>query len=142
MSDVRQYSLADHTLTISNNTRSITIGNGSSVESITVTFDNDNFSFTMSADGTAALNKNYMKNGSVSISINQTNPFVNELNAFYNAQMLSGVVDTARMILKDTNGNVNARFEKCVITKIPDYSAGNESASRPFVIIFGKGIFE
>ena len=142
MEEIRQYSLADHTLSIVNSTRSLTIGNGSALDSFSVQFENDNFSFTMSADGSATLNKNYMKNGSISISLQQTNPFVNSLIDFYKSQGLTGVTDTANIVIKDANGNINGRFEKCVITKYPDYTAGQTSAVREFTIIYGKGVLD
>jgi hypothetical protein len=140
--DVRNYSLADHTISIETPNRNVTIGNGSSLETISVTFANDNFSFTVSPDGSATLNKNNMLNGTATISLQQTNPFVNVLIDLFKSQIINNVINTGRMIIKDTNGNINARFEKCVITKYPDYNAGPESQARDFVIAFGKGILE
>lgn len=139
MNEIRNYSLADHTLVISNNTYNIVIGNGSSTESITVSFANDNFSYTMAADGTGTLNKNKMRNGSATVSLQQTNPIVNSLHNLYENQMESTPVDTAKMTLKDSNGNIDATFDGCVISKEPDYGASNEQASRDFVILFVKG---
>ena len=68
----QNYSLADHTVVIENENFQTTIGNGSSLESISVSYANDNFSYSMAADGTGTLNKNKMRNGTISISLQQT----------------------------------------------------------------------
>lgn len=140
--NVRNYSLADHTISITTSNRSLIIGNGSSLDTISISFANDNFSFSMSADGSAVLNKNYMLNGTINISLNQANPFVDLLIDLFKSQLLQGVVDLGTIVIKDTFGNINGTFEKCVISKYPDYSAGAESASRDFVILYGKGNLE
>lgn len=141
MDNVRNFSLADHTISIITQSGAIQlqIGNGDALESITVSFENDTFSFTMSADGNATLNKNYMRNGSISLSVQQTNPCVERLIDLYKTQMLPGATDIATIKIKDVYGNINARLEKCVVTKIPDYTANTESSPREFTIIFGQG---
>lgn len=140
MDDVRVYSLADHTVHLKTaDGYEVKIGNGQSVETITVTFANDNVSFTMSNDGTSTMNVNKMLNGTASIALNQANPFVDKLINFYKHQLFGGVIRPATMVISDTYGNINGKFEKCAITKIPDYTAGSESQSREFVIAYGKG---
>lgn len=137
MAETRNYSLADHTVVLENSVRTLTIGNGSSVDSISFSYENDNFGFTMSSDGTSTLNVNYMKNGTITIALNQANPFVDELIDFFNTQISDGVVRTATATIKDSFGNVNKTFYKVLITKVPDYTAGNESGTREFSLIFG-----
>ena len=139
---MREFSLADHTISLRNSTRTLTIGNGSALESFSINFENDNFSFTVSPDGSSTLNKNYMRNGTLSLSLQQTNPFVDSLIDFFKSQSISGITDTADMVVKDTNGNINGRFTKCVITKYPDYTAGATNSMREFTIIFGYGVLE
>lgn len=137
---MNNYSLANHTIAIKTARTSITIGNGAAVESISTSFANDNMSFTMSADGEATLNKNKMLNGSIGISLIQTNPFVKLLKNLYYQQLQSQPTEAAEITIKDSDGNINAYFIGCVITKIPDYNAGNEAAGRGFTIIFAKGV--
>lgn len=137
--EVRNYSLADHTISIKSKAFELNIGNGSSLESINISFENDTFEFSVSADGTATLNKNYMKNGTITLSLQQTNPFVNLLLDLYNKQMVKGITDTANMTIEDVYGNVKGTFTKCVINKIPNYDAGKTSSVREFVFIFGNG---
>lgn len=137
MAETRNYSLADHTVVLENSVRTLTIGNGSSVDSISFSYENDNFGFTMSSDGTSTLNVNYMKNGTITIALNQANPFVDELIDFFNTQISDGVVRTATVTIKDSFGNVNKTFYKVLITKVPDYTAGSESGTREFSLIFG-----
>ena len=142
MAEVRNYSLADHVISIKTsnvNIPELLIGNGDAVETITVTYENDTFSFTVSPDGSATLNKNYMKNGTITISLQQTSPFVDRLIDLYNSQMVSGVTNVADIVITDANGNIDSKFHKCVITKIPDYNAGAESQTRDFNIIYGSG---
>lgn len=142
MAEVRNYSLADHVVSILPNSNSIPpllIGNGDAVESITITYENDTFSFTVSPDGSATLNKNYMKNGTITISLQQTSPFVDYLLDLYNSQMVVGITNVADIVIQDLYGNIDAKFHKCVITKIPDYNAGAESQTRDFNIIYGNG---
>lgn len=137
---MKNYSLADHTISIETNNMSITIGNGSATESISVTWTNDNFSYTTSPDGQATLNINYMLSGSFTISLQQTNPFVDQLQTLFKQQIKGGVIDTGRAKIKDANGNINGEFQGCVISKFPDYNAGAESATRDFVFLFSKGM--
>lgn len=142
MADIRNYSLADHTISITDSSRTLTIGNGAALESIAVTFANDNFSFSVAPDGSATLNKNLMLNGTITLTMQQTNPFVNPLIDMYKSKIGVGPIDTSRIVIKDLNGNISGRFEKCVITKYPDYNAAAESATRDFTIAFGKGYLE
>ena len=133
------YSLADHTIVIANNNFQTTIGNGSSLESITVSYANDNFSYTMAADGTGTLNKNKMRNGTITVSLQQTNPFVGVLTSIYEEMFTSSPTDVAQMTIKDSNGNINGTFTGCVVTKNPDYTANPESTTRDFVFLFKNG---
>lgn len=136
------YSLANHTLVFSNNTNTITIGNGSSMDNVNITYANDNFSYTMAADGTGTLNKNYMRNGTITISLQQTNPYCHRLNSIYNQQISSSPVDVGQVTIKDSDGNINGTYQECTFTKLPDYSAAAESSTRQYTIIFKKGIEE
>ena len=134
------YSLADHTISIQTENMNLVIGNGSATESITITWDNDNFSYTTSPDGQATLNVNYMFSGSFTISLQQTNPFVDQLLTLFKHQIQGGIVDTGNAKIKDINGNINGEFQGCVISKIPDYSAEAENGTRDFVVLFKKGM--
>lgn len=137
---MRNFSLADHSISIQTADISLIIGNGSALESINVTWDNDNFSYTTSPDGQATLNVNYMLNGSFTISLQQTNPFVDQLQTLFKHQIQGGIVDVGTAKIKDVNGNINAEFSGCVISKFPDYSAESTSGTRDFVVLFKKGI--
>lgn len=139
MATIRNYSLANHSLVFVNTNSSVIIGNGASVESITVSFENDNFSHTMSADGSATLNVNYMLNGTISVALQQTNPFVTTLDNIYKAQLNSTPIDEGTITLKDSNGNINGTFDRCVIVKYPDYTAESESSTREYTFRFTKG---
>lgn len=136
---VRNYSLANHTLYLQNDDYNVIIGNGSSAETITVSYANENFSYTMSADGTGTLNKNKMRNGTISVSLNQANSICDQLKNVYKSQLEGSSTAPATITIRDSDGNINSTYTGCVITKIPDYSAGNESASREFSIIFLEG---
>lgn len=133
------YSLANHTIVITNSAYNLVIGNGSSLEGINVTFANDNFAYTMSADGTGTLNKNKMRNGTYTITLQQTNPMVKVLTSLYEQQFVSTPTDVAKSTIKDTDGNINGTFDECVITKTPDYTANPESTTREFTVIFKRG---
>lgn len=133
------YSLADHTIVITNRNFQLTIGNGSSLEGITVSYANDNFSYTMAADGTGTLNKNKMRNGSITVSLQQTNPFVQTLTSLYEEMYTSNPTDVAQMTIKDSNGNINGSYSDCVVTKNPDYTGNPESTTREFTFLFKKG---
>lgn len=137
---MKQFSLADHTISIQTNDISLIIGNGSALESISITWDNDNFSYTVAPDGSATLNVNYMLNGSFTISLQQTNPFVDQLQTLFKHQIQGGTVDVGTAKIKDVSGTVNGEFSGCVISKFPDYSAEAESGTRDFVFLFKKGI--
>ena len=137
---MRNFSLADHSISIQTSDISIIIGNGSSLEEVNVTWDNDNFSYTTSPDGQATLNVNYMLNGSFTISLQQTNPFVDQLQTLFKHQIKGGIVDVGTAKIKDVNGNINAEFLGCVISKFPDYSASSTSGTRDFVVLFKKGM--
>lgn len=142
------YSLADHTISItsknqsigSSNYFSLIIGNGTTLESASVSFANDNVSFTMGADGTGATNINRMRNGSISINLIQTNPINKDMQTIYvkQSQQIAQVYP-ADIVIKDSYGNINAQFEECYITKYADYEAGNEASARSWAIIFKKG---
>ena len=144
---VRNYSLADHSLSIvaqngavgSANYYSAIIGNGDAVDTISVSYANENASFTMSADGSASLSTNYMRNGTITVTVQQTSPINQTLIAIYKKMTQNGVANPANIVLKDGNGNINGSYEKCVITKTADYTAGAEADMRSWTIIFGKG---
>lgn len=136
------YSLANHTLVFSNNANTITIGNGASTDNINVSYENENFSYTMAADGTGTLNKNNMRNGTITISLQQTSPYCHRLNSIYNQQMASSPVDVGQVTIKDSDGNINGVYQECTFTKLPDYSASAESATREYTMIFKKGTEE
>lgn len=137
---MNNYSLANHTVVIETSQTTLTIGNGAALETISVSYANDNMSFTMAADGEATLNKNLMLNGTIGISLVQTNPFIKPLKNLFYDQLQSNPTHDAKITVRDSDGNINAYFVGCVIVKIPDYNAGNEAAGREFSIIFAKGI--
>lgn len=140
---VRTWSLATHTISFEGDgLLPLKIGNGSALDTFTLSQANDNVTFTMSADGSATANVNFMKNGTLTINLMQTTDYNNQLLWFYNHQIYkdNGAlrVRPARVTVSDTQGNVTAVLDNAFLTKPADYDAGAEAAPRTWTVICGK----
>lgn len=147
--EVMNYSLASHTITITldgENTPSIIIGNGSSVDTISVARSTDNVSHTASADGTYTTNFNLIKTGTCAISLQQTTAFNKQLLNLAKRQVSvdGGTLKTARATIRVTDqfGNINATCNGAYITRPADYDAADETQPRTWNFTCGEVLFD
>lgn len=142
----KRYSLADYQLTIDIpselefGTTSITIGgDGSYMNSVTISTDNNLFDIATDAAGNWLYNKNLARNGQVEISIQQVSDAVAQLKTLFNLLLKSPTQSEGLTIsLADTLGNEIATCEDCVINNIPNQAFGETSAEQTWTLLAGK----
>lgn len=145
----KRYCLADYILTIyipsdiNFGENLIKIGGeGDYLSSITVSITEDNYSIVTDNSGNWLYNRNLARNGKLSISLQQVSDKVAQLKTLfylmYNNQSLS---EGLNITLTDNLGNLIVTCEDCVITKIPDQTFGQESATQDWSLLSGRITF-
>ena len=144
-----KYSLANYVLSIKPNDEFInstfgTIsigGEGSYLDTVTISTSNSLWSTDSYATGAWVHNKNLARNGSVTVTINQMSDAVAKLKqmckTFYGG-------DYNGFTLTLTNNNVEnvATCIDCHISKIPDQTFGSSATNQSWEFVVGQITFE
>lgn len=144
----KKYSLANYILSINlpseleNDFGSSSIqigGEGSFLESITITLNSNLWETNGDATGSWVHTKNLNRTGNVTINLNQMSDAVYRFkqlcNIYYN---LSTEQDGLTMTLRDMNSKTICTCEDCVIQKIPDQVFQDSPQSQSWQFNCGK----
>lgn len=114
-------------------------GEGSFLDSITVSLSTDLWTTEGDATGSWVHTKNLDRHGTVQISLNQMSDAVYRFkqicNIYYNS---STEQDGLTMTLRDMNNRTVCTCEDCVISKIPDQSFGQTPTTQSWQFNSGK----
>lgn len=143
-----KYSLADYILSITTNDASLTQmfgnvtvgGEGSALDSISISTSQDLWNTTGFATGAWVHNKNLSRVGTVEVSISQLSEkvakFKQMVNIFY-----SGDYDGFTFTLSDSYGNKVCTCVDVYPTKIPNQSFGSDAAMQSWSFTAGEITF-
>ena len=146
----RVYSLANHILTLaipsqlaaSFGAEYVSIGGeGSYLNTINVSLNNDLFSTTGDYTGSWHHNKNLNATGEISVALNQMSPQIARFKRLCNL-FRSGEYSGLTLTLKTLQGTLIATGEDCYIKKIPEQAFGNEAADQTWTFTCGKVTIE
>lgn len=143
-----KYSLAKHilTITIPDNlvgdfgAQSISIGGeGSYLDSITLTYNSQLWTTTGDATGSWVHDQNLDRTGTAEISIKQVSPSVGRFKTLCNLYFNSYIdYDGLTLELSDIAGNIIATCNDCYIQKIPNQAYQATSQNQTWTITCGK----
>lgn len=145
---MKRYCLVNYILTadipadIGFGVQSVSIGGeGSYLDSITISMNEDMFTTKGDNTGSWVHIKNLNQTGKITVTVNQVSDriaiFKALVNAYANVDSTSGMTLTLRDTLNDTI----AVCEDCVITKIPDQAFSSEPATQTWTFNAGKITF-
>lgn len=145
---MKRYCLVNYILTadipvdIGFGVQSVSIGGeGSYLDSITISMNEDMFTTKGDNTGSWVHIKNLNQTGKITVAVNQVSDriaiFKALVNAYANVDSTSGMTLTLRDTLNDTI----AVCEDCVITKIPDQAFSSEPATQTWTFNAGKITF-
>lgn len=143
---MKRYSLANYILTadipedIGFGTQTVSIGGeGSYLNSITVTLSQSLFTTQGDNTGSWVHVKNLNRTGTVDVSIKQTSDriatFKGLINVYSNLNRDSSGMT---LTLRDTNDNTICVCEDCLLQKIPDQVFGSEPENQRWTFTCGK----
>lgn len=140
-----KYSLANYILSIESNDASIkrmfgTIsigGEGSALDSITLSIDGDIFTTAGYATGGYVHNKSLDRHGTATLVLNQLSDKVGRLIQLAKLS-LSGDYDGFTLSLSDIDGNKIATCVDCYIRRIPEQVFGSSAATQSWQFTCGQ----
>lgn len=143
----KRYALADYQVTIDvpselgfTSSSLVIGGEGSYLDSITLTSNAEVYGIVTDASGNWLYNKNYATNGAVTLSLQQVSDVVVQLKTLFNLLYKSTNINEGLTItIIDTSDNsIVAVCEDCVISKIPDQKWDKESSTQDWELLVGK----
>lgn len=142
-----KYSLANYILSVQPNDPALTAnqlfknikigGEGSALDTITLTLANNLYDTTSFATGGYIHNKNLARNGTATITISQLSDSVAKFkqmcNVFYGGEYAGFTLS-----LSDNTGVKVATCTDCYIQKIPDQSYASTAGTQQWVFVCGE----
>lgn len=146
---MKRYCLANYILTadipedIGFGTQSVSIGGeGSYMDTITVTMNNPMFTTQGDYTGSWVHVKNLDQTGQIQVAIKQVSDKIATFKALMNVyRNLDSEATGMTLTLRDTLNNTICIAEDCVIDKVPDQAFANEPASQTWNFLCGKITF-
>lgn len=146
---MKRYCLANYILTVDIpedvgfGTQSISIGGeGSYLDSITISMSSDMFSTEGDATGGWIHTKSLDRTGSVTVSVKQISDKVAVFKSLVNVYMnLNTESSGMTLTLRDMLNNTIAICEDCVISKIPDQAFSSTPTSQSWTFNAGRITF-
>lgn len=146
---MKRYCLADYILTVDIpedvgfGTQSVSIGGeGSYLDSISISMSTDMFSTEGDATGSWIHTKSLDRTGSVTISVKQISDKIAIFKSLVNVYMnLNTESSGMTLTLRDMLNNTIAICEDCVISKIPDQEFSSTPSSQSWTFNAGRITF-
>ena len=146
---MKRYCLADYILTadIPNSlgfgTSSVSIGGeGSYLDSISVSIDANMFETTADATGSWVHKKTLDRHGSVTVTINQMSDKVAIFKALMNVYAkTTSDVEGMTLALRDSMNNTICICNDCLLTKIPDQSFASDPGTQAWTFTCGEILY-
>lgn len=141
-----KYSLADYILSVSIpsdlasqfGTETITVGGeGSYLDNIEISFNNNLWDTESDATGSWIHNKNLSRAGTATVTLNQVSNQVARFKTLCNLYY-SNDFDGLTLTLQDRLGNEIATLEDCYINKIPNQNYQATAQPQPWVFTSGR----
>ena len=147
---MKRYCLANYILTadipsdIGFGTQSVSIGgDGSYMNTITVTMNAAMFSTQGDHTGSWVHVKNLDQTGQIKVSIKQVSDYIATFKALMNVyRKLDSEATGMTLTVRDTLSNTICTAYDCVIDKVPDQTFANEPGSQEWTFLCGKITFD
>lgn len=144
-----KYSLANYILSIQPNDTTLKTmfsnvsigGEGSSIDSMTVSLDKEVWSTEAFATGAWVHNKNLARTGKITISISQLSDNVAKFKQMCNI-FFNGEYDGFTLSLVDNTGSKVCTATDCYITKIPDQEMKDTAQMQTWIFTCGEITFD